>query len=152
MFFLKICYSGEWSVSTGVCLLSREHSKFLRAKITAKHSLSMLEYLDSVSESDIEAVAAILSLPLESVCLTQAPTPSGLHHTVVWWLLLVRGISNTKSILGPRFSKVPRTFRARKAIRKSTTCLFCKAGLFMCCKGNKNKNNCKVSCLETPSF
>ena len=53
---------------------------------------------------------------------------------------------------GARFSKVPRTFRARKAIRKTTTCLFCKAGLLICCKGNKNKNNCKVSFLETPSF
>ena len=53
---------------------------------------------------------------------------------------------------GARFSKVPRTFRARKAICKTTTCLFCKAGLSICCKGNKNKNNCKVSCLETPSF
>ena len=53
---------------------------------------------------------------------------------------------------GARFSKVPKTFRARKAIRKTTTCLFCKAGLFRCCKGNKNKNNCKVSCFETPSF
>ena len=53
---------------------------------------------------------------------------------------------------GAPFSKVPRTFRARKTIRKTTTCLFCKAGLFICCKGNKNKNNCKVSCLETPSF
>ena len=51
-----------------------------------------------------------------------------------------------------RFSKVLRTFRARKAIRKITTCLFCKADLFTCCKGNKNKNNGKVSCLETPSF
>ena len=39
---------------------------------------------------------------------------------------------------GARFSKVPRTFRARKAIRKTTTCFFCKAGLFICCKGNKN--------------
>ena len=48
---------------------------------------------------------------------------------------------------GARFSKVPRTLRA---IRKSTTCLFCKAGLFRRCKGNKN--NCKVSCLEKPSF
>ena len=27
-----------------------------------------------------------------------------------------------------------------------------KAGLFICCKGNKNQNNCKVSSLETPSF
>ena len=53
---------------------------------------------------------------------------------------------------GARFSKVPRTFRARKAIRKATTCSFCKAGLFVCCKANQNKNNCKVSCLETPSF
>ena len=53
---------------------------------------------------------------------------------------------------GARFSKVPRTFRARKAIRKTTTCLFCKAGLSICCNGDKNKNNCKVSCLETPSF
>ena len=53
---------------------------------------------------------------------------------------------------GARFSKVPRTFQARKAIRKNTTCLFCKADLFTCCKGNKSKNNGKVSCLETPSF
>ena len=53
---------------------------------------------------------------------------------------------------GAHFSKVPRTFRARKAIRKTTTCLFCKAGLLICCKGNKNNNKGKVSCLETPSF
>mgnify|MGYP007094288834 CR=1 FL=1 len=51
-----------------------------------------------------------------------------------------------------RFSKVPRTFRTRKVIRKTTTCLFCKVGLLICCKENKNKNNCKVSCLETLSF
>ena len=53
---------------------------------------------------------------------------------------------------GARFLKVPRTFRTRKAIRKITTCSFCKADIFTCCKGNKNKNNYKVSCLETPSF
>ena len=53
---------------------------------------------------------------------------------------------------GVRFSKVPISFRARKAIRKITTCVFCKPGFFICCKGNKNKNSCKVSCLETPSF
>ena len=29
---------------------------------------------------------------------------------------------------GARFSKVPRTFRARKSIRKITTCLLYKAG------------------------
>ena len=51
-----------------------------------------------------------------------------------------------------RFSKDPKTLRARKAIRNIMICFFYKAGLFICCKGNKNKNNCKVSCLETPSF
>ena len=53
---------------------------------------------------------------------------------------------------GAHFLKDPRTFQARKAIRKSTTYLFCKAGLFICCKEKKNKNNHKVSCLGTPSF
>ena len=38
--------------------------------------------------------------------------------------------------LGVRFSKDPKTLRARKAIRKTPTRLFCKAGLFICCKGN----------------
>ena len=61
---------------------------------------------------------------------------------------------DTKTVLkaGARFSKVKRTFQARKSIRKTTACLFCKVGLLICCKGNKNKNNCKVSWLETPSF
>ena len=36
---------------------------------------------------------------------------------------------------GARFSKVPKTFRAQNAIRKTPTRLFCKAGLFVCCKG-----------------
>ena len=39
---------------------------------------------------------------------------------------------------GARFSKVPKTFRTRKAIRKTPTCLFCKAGFLICCKENKN--------------
>ena len=51
---------------------------------------------------------------------------------------------------GARFSKVPKAFRVRKAIRKTWVCLFCKAGLFICCKGNKN--NCKVLCLDKSSF
>ena len=68
-------------------------------------------------------------------------------------ILQVRKIFKFVPLLsGARFSKVPRTFRARKAIRKTTTYLFCKVGLLICCKGNKNKNNCKVSFLETPSF
>ena len=53
---------------------------------------------------------------------------------------------------GARFLKVPKAFRARKAISKTLPRLFCEASLFMCCKGNKNLNNCKVSCLETPLF
>ena len=61
--------------------------------------------------------------------------------------------STDKTVSGARFSKVPRTFRVRKAIPKTPTSLFCKAVFFfICCKGNKNKDNCKVSCLETPSF
>ena len=39
---------------------------------------------------------------------------------------------------GARFSKDPKTLRARKAIHKTPTDLFYKAGLFICCKGNKN--------------
>ena len=60
----------------------------------------------------------------------------------------------TRKVFGPwaRFSKVPKTFRARKAIRKTLTFKFCEAGLFICCKGNKNQNKCKVSCLKKPSF
>ena len=37
-----------------------------------------------------------------------------------------------------RFSKDPKTLRARKAIRKTPTRLLCKAGVLICCKGNKN--------------
>ena len=36
------------------------------------------------------------------------------------------------------FSKVPKTFRARKAVPKTPTHSFCKAGLFTFCKGEKN--------------
>ena len=46
---------------------------------------------------------------------------------------------NSNSIPGLVYvSKVPKTFRARKANRKPATCFFCKAGFFICCKGNKN--------------
>ena len=37
---------------------------------------------------------------------------------------------------GP-FLESPKTFLARKAIRKTRTRLFCKTRIFMCCKGNK---------------
>ena len=72
------------------------------------------------------------------------------------YILRVRSFQAWMVILynrsGGRFSKVPKAFRARKAIHKTPTRLFCEAGLFICCKGNKNLNNCKVSCLETPLF
>ena len=46
----------------------------------------------------------------------------------------------------------PVSRKSRKAIRKTPTSLLCKAGLFICCIGNESKYNCKVSCLETPTF
>ena len=39
---------------------------------------------------------------------------------------------------GDRFSKVPKAFQAWKAIRRTPTRKFWKAGLFIWCKGNKN--------------
>ena len=50
---------------------------------------------------------------------------------------------SSQMTMGARFSKVPRTFRARKAIRKITTCLFCKARFFCDVKGIKLKINAK---------
>ena len=44
---------------------------------------------------------------------------------------------------GACFSKGPKAFRVRKAIRKTPAHLFCKVGLFRCCKGNKRLSNCK---------
>ena len=39
---------------------------------------------------------------------------------------------------GARYAKVPKTLRAQKIMRKTPTRSFCEAGLFTCCKGNKN--------------
>ena len=77
---------------------------------------------------------------------------NGCVHRWLFGFILPNDSRTCSTIPGARYSKVPRTFRARKAIRKITTCLFCKADLFTCCKGNKNRNNGKVSCFETPSF
>ena len=38
---------------------------------------------------------------------------------------------------GALFSEIPKTLRARKAIRRTPSCIFCKAGLFMCFRGSK---------------
>ena len=45
---------------------------------------------------------------------------------------------------GARFSKVPKTFRARKAICETANRLFWRAYLLTCFQGNKKKNNCEV--------
>ena len=78
-----------------------------------------------------------------------------INHSILYNKMLYgnleQGRRQMKQTRGP-FLESPKTFRARKAIRKITTCIFCKADLFTCCKGNKNKNNDKVSYLETPSF
>ena len=43
-----------------------------------------------------------------------------------------------KQAPGVRFSKDSKTLRARKAIRKTPTRLFSKAGLFIFCEGSKS--------------
>ena len=45
---------------------------------------------------------------------------------------------------GARFSKVPKTIRARKDICETTNRLFWKADLLTRFQGNKKKNNCEV--------
>ena len=66
--------------------------------------------------------------------------------------LCCRAFSSGIVAQSSRILESPETFRTRKAIRKTPTRLFCKAGLFMCCKGSKNQNNCKISWFETISF
>ena len=65
------------------------------------------------------------------------------HYTML--VVELMDTNQNKSALGSVSRK------SRKAICKTPTWLFCKAGLFICCKGNKNKK-CEVSCLETPSL
>ena len=74
-----------------------------------------------------------------------------LYHTVTESLALMNIYLHSSS-LGARFSKVPKTFLARKAIRKTPTAYSVKLVFSLCFKGNENLNNCKVSCLKTPSF
>ena len=65
--------------------------------------------------------------PLDSQVLSRTSSKELTHSRDVFGYL--------KISLGARFTKVPKTFRARKVIRKTPTRLFCKAGLFICCKG-----------------
>ena len=53
---------------------------------------------------------------------------------------------------GARFSTVPKTFRARKAIRKTPTRLSRKAGPFICCTGNKIKTTAKFRAFRRLRF
>ena len=66
------------------------------------------------------------------------------HYTML--VVELMDTNQNKSALGPVSRK------SRKAICKTPTWLFRKASLFICCKGNKNKNKCEVSCLETSSL
>ena len=54
--------------------------------------------------------------------------------------------------LGARFSKVPKAFRAPKAIRKTPTRSFYKASLLICCKANKIKITAMCGVSERPCF
>ena len=48
-----------------------------------------------------------------------------------------------------RFSKIPKAFRARKAICETANRLFWKADLLTCFQGNKKKNDCEVWRLKS---
>ena len=53
---------------------------------------------------------------------------------------------------GARFLKVPKTFRARKAICEIANRLFWKADLLTCFQGNKKKNNCELWRIKCSPF
>ena len=57
-----------------------------------------------------------------------------------------------KQAPGVRFSKDPKTLRARKAIRKTPTRLFCKAGFLYVVKGIKIKITAKFCDTEHSRF
>ena len=65
------------------------------------------------------------------------------HVLTPAWLL--NFVSHSKEARGPYLESPEKAF-----VKLRPQCLFCKAGLFICCKGNKNKSNCKVSCFGTP--
>ena len=83
------------------------------------------------------------------------------HWTVlsvsIWELALDREIGQKKKErekLGPEagFSKVPKTFRARKAICGTANPSFWKADLLTCFQGNKKLNDCEVWRLKSSPF
>ena len=87
--------------------------------------------------------------PARKVC--EVPCNKTYKHALKFWTctLLVFQIAHPQQSLSlpswislscpvARFWKVPKTFRARKAFPKTPTRSFCKAGLFICCKGEEN--------------
>ena len=60
------------------------------------------------------------------------------HHFDRRLIVLYVFLSTVSLGSGARFLKVPKTFRARKAIGKTPIRLFCEAGLFICCRANQN--------------
>ena len=68
----------------------------------------------------------------------------------LYWATL--SSSGRKISRGP-FPESPETFSGPKSpFLKLRPPYSVKLFFFIYCKGNKNKNNCKVSCLEKPSF
>ena len=62
----------------------------------------------------------------------------------VYHQVLSREHTRPANCPGARFSKVPQTFRVRKAICETANRMFWKADLLTCFQGNKKKNDCEV--------
>ena len=73
-------------------------------------------------------------------------------HPQLSFVHLLRDISRTRKRPGTRFSKVTKTFRARKAICEPVNRLFRKADLLKCFQGNKKQTNCEVRELKFSPF
>ena len=67
------------------------------------------------------------------------------------WTTLMSAIMS-KSSSGVLFSKVPKTFRVPNVICKTPSCLLCKGGLFICCKGYKNEITARFRVSRRPRF
>ena len=79
------------SVSTVNFHPSRKYSNFCQPYVTARHSFSMLEYLDSVGMRHLDTIPTIFSSPLSLICLIHASTPRLL--TSHWNIVVVLGRS-----------------------------------------------------------
>ena len=84
--------------------------------------------------------------------VTKATAPEvaflGMANTVNWCATFYC----KSKVSGARFSKVPKSLRARKAIRRTLTRLFCKAGLFMCFRGSKKLKKLQSFEPQMPSI